>query len=71
MTATRSELPPVTTPEQAAQVLGVALTADPQVMTSAYRAAVRRVHPDAGGTAAEFDHVRSAYELLLWQRGRT
>lgn len=30
----------------------------------AYRRAIQRVHPDMGGTAEEFDRVRSAYEIL-------
>lgn len=59
---------PVTNPEQAAQILGVAMTADPAAIQTAFRAAARRVHPDTGGTAEQFAHVRSAYELLLWQQ---
>lgn len=68
--STQQELPPATSPEQAAQILGVALTSDPQVIHQAYRAAARRAHPDVGGSAAQFAHIRSAYELLLWQRSQ-
>lgn len=60
-------LPPITTPEQAAQLLGVAMTADAAVVRSALRAAAGRTHPDAGGSAAEFQRVQLAAELLLWQ----
>jgi len=31
---------------------------------AAYRAAVRRTHPDAGGSATDFEDVQEAYELL-------
>lgn len=68
--STRQELPPVTSPEQAAAVLGVSMTADAQVIHQAYRAAAKRAHPDVGGSAAQFAHIRSAYELLLWQRSQ-
>jgi len=71
MTTTRephAEMPPVTSPEQAARILGVALTADPSALRTAFRVAARQAHPDAGGSATQFAHVRSAYELLLWQR---
>jgi|SRR5690606_9612288 len=66
--STQQKLPPVTSPEQAAAVLGVSMTADVQAIHQAYRAAARRAHPDVGGTAERFAHIRSAYELLLWQR---
>ena len=68
MTATQQvEAPTVTSPEQAAQILGVALTADPQVVQQAYRRAARQAHPDAGGAAGAFEQVHNAYELLLWR----
>lgn len=63
----RSGAPVVTSPEQAAQILGVAMTADPQLVQQAYRRAARQAHPDGGGSAATFQRVHSAYELLLWQ----
>lgn len=69
-TAEKQKLPPVISPEQAAQILGVALTSDPQVIHQAYRVAAKRAHPDVGGSAAQFAHIRSAYELLLWQRSQ-
>lgn len=45
-------------------VLGVAQGADQAAIHDAYRAAVRRAHPDAGGSAAAFEAVQEAYELL-------
>lgn len=46
------------------QVLGVARNADGPAIHTAYRRAVRRTHPDVGGSAAEFEAVQSAYETL-------
>ena len=45
-------------------VLGVARGADEARIHAAYRDAVRRTHPDAGGSAAEFEAVQEAYEVL-------
>lgn len=45
-------------------VLGVRRGADQAEIHAAYRAAVRRTHPDAGGTAVEFEAVQEAYETL-------
>ncbi len=45
-------------------VLGVRPGADQAAIHAAYRAAVRRTHPDAGGTAAAFEAVQEAYEAL-------
>lgn len=45
-------------------VLGVAKDADQAAIHDAYRTAVRRAHPDAGGSAAAFEAVQEAYELL-------
>ncbi len=45
-------------------VLGVGRDADAAAIHAAYRRAVRRTHPDAGGTAAEFEAVQEAYETL-------
>jgi curved DNA-binding protein CbpA len=45
-------------------VLGVARGADEAEIHAAYRDAVRRTHPDAGGSAAAFEAVQSAYEVL-------
>jgi curved DNA-binding protein CbpA len=45
-------------------VLGVAPGADDAGIHAAYRAAVRRTHPDAGGSAAAFADVQEAYEEL-------
>ncbi len=45
-------------------VLGVGRDADAAAIHVAYRKAVRRTHPDVGGTAAEFEAVQDAYETL-------
>jgi curved DNA-binding protein CbpA len=45
-------------------VLGVARGADDAAIHAAYRDAVRRTHPDAGGSAAAFEAVQDAYEAL-------
>ncbi len=45
-------------------VLGVGREADAAAVHAAYRRAVRRTHPDVGGTAAEFEAVQDAYETL-------
>jgi curved DNA-binding protein CbpA len=45
-------------------VLGVPRGADEATIHAAYRAAVRRTHPDAGGTSADFESVQEAYEEL-------
>jgi curved DNA-binding protein CbpA len=44
--------------------LGVAPGATDAAIHAGYRAAVRRTHPDAGGSAAAFEDVQEAYELL-------
>jgi len=45
-------------------VLGVPRDADQAAIHAAYRRAVRRTHPDAGGSADAFDAVQVAYEKL-------
>ena len=45
-------------------VLGAARGADDAAIHAAYRDAVRRTHPDAGGSAAAFEAVQEAYEVL-------
>jgi curved DNA-binding protein CbpA len=46
------------------RVLGVPRGADAAQIHAAYRAAVRRTHPDAGGSATAFEAVHEAYEAL-------
>lgn len=46
------------------EVLGIAHGATEAAIHAAYRAAVRRTHPDAGGTRGEFEAVQEAYETL-------
>lgn len=46
-------------------VLGVPPTATPEEVKAAYRAAARRVHPDAGGDEASFRALTRASELAL------
>jgi curved DNA-binding protein CbpA len=45
-------------------VLGVSRTASDAEIHAAYRADVRRTHPDAGGSAAAFEAIQNAYETL-------
>ena len=45
-------------------VLGVPRGADQSRIHTAYREAVRRTHPDAGGSSDAFEDVQEAYELL-------
>src|SRR5512135_520612 len=45
-------------------VLGVPPTASATEMKAAYRRAVRRAHPDAGGSAELFRQVEAAYDVL-------
>ena len=45
-------------------VLGLPRTADDAQIHKAYRGAVRRTHPDAGGSSAAFEAVQAAYETL-------
>ena len=46
------------------RVLGLARGATDAQIHAAYRAAVRRTHPDAGGSASEFEAVQAASETL-------
>ncbi|ACU96713.1 J domain-containing protein [Saccharomonospora viridis] len=46
------------------ELLGIARDATPGEIKSAYRALALRAHPDAGGSAEEFQLLRSAYETL-------
>ena len=45
-------------------VLGVAHGASDAAIHDAYRSAVRRTHPDAGGSSEAFEQVQEAYEVL-------
>ncbi|WP_421693325.1 J domain-containing protein [Aestuariivirga sp.] len=49
--------------------LGIDPTADPEVITAAYRALAKKFHPDTGGTAGtaspeRFEQVQNAYDVL-------
>jgi len=46
-------------------VLGVAPDADPETLREAYRRRAKEAHPDQGGTVAEFQRVKAAYEAVL------
>jgi hypothetical protein len=50
--------------EQARELLGVAVDADPETIREAYRARVKEVHPDRGGDPEHFKRVQWAYEYL-------
>jgi len=51
-------------------VLGVGPQSSDAELHHAYRAAVRRTHPDAGGSSADFEAVQEAYETLRDPRRR-
>jgi DnaJ-class molecular chaperone len=51
-------------------VLGVPRGAGDAQIHAAYRSAVRRTHPDAGGSSAAFEDVQEAYEELRDPRKR-
>ena len=51
-------------------VLGVRRGASEAEIHAAYRAAVRRTHPDAGGDASAFESVQEAYDVLRGQAPR-
>jgi curved DNA-binding protein CbpA len=46
------------------EVLGVADDADDAVVKRAYRERVKATHPDQGGSAEQFQRVRTAYEAI-------
>lgn len=46
------------------EILGVPVDADEDQIRAAYRRLVKQLHPDVGGSAAVFDIVREAYEVL-------
>ncbi len=47
-----------------AQLLGITWPCNRRELTKAFRAKVKEVHPDTGGTDAEFIKVRKAFEQL-------
>ena len=47
------------------EVLGISADARSEQVHAAYRAKVKEVHPDAGGTAEAFNEVALAYEVLI------
>lgn len=52
-------------------VLGVVRTASTAEIQTAYRAAARRLHPDAGGSAAAMQRVNEAWHVLRDPSRRT
>lgn len=50
------------------EVLDVAPEADQAVVEAAFRAKVKEVHPDNGGSTAEFQRVKRAKERLVGER---
>ncbi|ADQ68473.1 ferredoxin [Halogeometricum borinquense DSM 11551] len=46
------------------EILGIEPDADDAEVDRAFRRRVIEVHPDQGGSAAEFNRVRSAYEMI-------
>ncbi|MEE4153021.1 MAG: J domain-containing protein [Erythrobacter sp.] len=55
--------------EAARALLGVKEAASGEEIRTAHKRLVSRVHPDRGGTAAEFQAANDARDLLLAQRG--
>ncbi|RAX50948.1 molecular chaperone DnaJ [Arthrobacter sp. AQ5-05] len=53
------------------EVLGIAPTAGPREIKSAYRKAARLTHPDHGGDARDFARATLAYETLIDPDART
>lgn len=52
------------TPEQAKRILKLPERYSTDQLRSAYRAACKAAHPDAGGSATDFHDVKAAYDLL-------
>jgi curved DNA-binding protein CbpA len=52
------------------EVLGAEPGASPHEVRSAWRAAVRRTHPDIGGSVAAFKEVQAAWASLQSEEGR-
>jgi len=50
------------------KVLGVHIKSTPEQIKAAYYAAMRKVHPDAGGTAEASQEVTEAYGILSDKR---
>lgn len=50
--------------DEARQILGVAATADGDLLREAHRREIRRAHPDAGGSEAAARRVNAAWDLL-------
>ena len=50
---------------EAARLLEVRLGASPDVLKAAYRSAIRRAHPDAGGSEEQAALINKAHDVLL------
>lgn len=53
------------TPDEAAALLGVSVSAGPEEVAQAFRRRARAVHPDAGGSGEEFIRLAQARDALL------
>ena len=58
------------TREQAAEILGVSLSASEIEIQSAYRQAMKSAHPDVGGSDEQAARVQKARDVLLADRER-
>lgn len=48
-------------------ILGVSVSATEAEIKAAFRARARTAHPDKGGSAEEFNELRTAYQKLMAQ----
>lgn len=46
-------------------VLGISVDASPRDIQLAYKRALRRAHPDMGGSPEEFQRVQDAYKSIM------
>lgn len=46
------------------ELLGVSPTASPEVIAAAYKAMMKRYHPDAGGNTEQAQRINNAYDVL-------
>jgi len=65
----QASAPDALTLEEACEILGVSPQASKQEIDAAYRALIKKLHPDSGGTDWFARRLTAARELLLKRRG--